>query len=251
MYTPTEVYFPFLLALTLGIRHGIDWDHIAAISDISGTTENTRQGILLGGLYIIGHASVIIILGLVAVLVGIHLPEWVDSVMGRLVGVTLLILGLYLFSSILIHGKNFRMKSSRILLLQLCAKVINSIHDKIPHKHKHKKIIYPETVGKKLAFSIGILHGIGAETPTQVLLFVTAAGVGKGLLGSLLVLTFVLGLMLSNTIISLFYLKGFLKTKENSTLRLTLGFATAVFSFIVGLLFLFQKESLLPVILGG
>jgi high-affinity nickel permease len=29
-------------ALALGIRHGVDWDHIAAIADLSGTAETGR-----------------------------------------------------------------------------------------------------------------------------------------------------------------------------------------------------------------
>src|SRR5512138_2313182 len=33
-----------LTALTLGIRHGIDWDHIAAISDITSTTAAADHG---------------------------------------------------------------------------------------------------------------------------------------------------------------------------------------------------------------
>ncbi|RLT52640.1 MAG: HoxN/HupN/NixA family nickel/cobalt transporter, partial [Chloroflexi bacterium] len=30
-------------ALTLGIRHGIDWHHIAAITDITGTVPNDAR----------------------------------------------------------------------------------------------------------------------------------------------------------------------------------------------------------------
>ena len=30
-------------ALVLGIRHGIDWDHIAAIADITSTTTNVES----------------------------------------------------------------------------------------------------------------------------------------------------------------------------------------------------------------
>ena len=34
-------------ALTLGLRHGFDWDHVAAISDITATTDS-RRGLRFG-----------------------------------------------------------------------------------------------------------------------------------------------------------------------------------------------------------
>jgi hypothetical protein len=41
---PTTVGFGVLLTgLFLGIRHGIDWDHIAAITDITSTTASARM----------------------------------------------------------------------------------------------------------------------------------------------------------------------------------------------------------------
>ena len=35
----------FMTALGLGFRHGIDWDHIAAISDIAGSQDTPRQSL--------------------------------------------------------------------------------------------------------------------------------------------------------------------------------------------------------------
>ena len=96
--------------LVLGFRHGFDWDHIAAITDITSATVASdgsvgaaagvaaptssrprrwrppRRALVLGTLYALGHASVVALLGLAAFLVGAVLPPWVDSVLGRVVG---------------------------------------------------------------------------------------------------------------------------------------------------------------------
>ena len=101
----------FMSSLLLGLRHGIDWDHIAVINDITGTSDNKRSGISLGLIYALGHASVVILLGFIAILIGVNLPNWVDSFMEPIVGVTLIFLGLWLIYSIMFHGKNYRMKS--------------------------------------------------------------------------------------------------------------------------------------------
>lgn len=52
-----------LTSVLLGMRHGIDWDHIAAISDLTSNSSSRRRGIALSGLYAGGHALVVFLLG--------------------------------------------------------------------------------------------------------------------------------------------------------------------------------------------
>src|SRR5438552_11669962 len=87
-------------AFWFGFRHGIDWDHIAAITDITSSQEDRRHAMLFGTLYAFGHALVVFVLGSVAILLGAHLPAGIDKVMPRIVGVTLLFLGVYVFVSL-------------------------------------------------------------------------------------------------------------------------------------------------------
>lgn len=240
-----------ILALLLGLRHGIDWDHIAAISDITGTSDNKKQGFILGFIYAMGHASVIIIFGLAAILIGARLPSWVDVVMERIVGFTLIILGIWLVYSIIRHGHHFRKKSRWMLMFMLFNKVSDTIHHKLAHKHNVPHIHFPENYGIRTAFTVGMIHGIGAETPTQVLLFLTAAGVGGSTIGSLLLFTFVIGLIISNTIITGIATAGFLTAEGNSKISIALGLITAIFSLIVGTIFLLHRANFLPAFFGG
>lgn len=249
MHQPSPLVFG--LAFILGLRHGIDWDHIAAITDITGSVEKKKQSFILGLFYILGHATVIITLGILAVAIGVKLPFWVDDVMEPFVGVTLILLSIYLIVTIFIHGKNFRMKSRWMLLFSFIHKIIHIIQEKRGHHHDHKPVDYPDKYRHHTAFTIGIIHGVGAETPTQLLLFITAAGVGGSLVGSLLVATFVFGLICSNTLISVLSIAGYSKARENSWITLSVGIITSIFSLIVGLLFLFDRATILPAILGG
>src|SRR5437660_3565648 len=89
-----------LTAFWFGFRHGIDWDHIAAITDITSSQEERRHALVFGTLYALGHAVVVFAIGVVAVLLGRNLPPSVDNVMTRIVGVTLLILGVYVVVSL-------------------------------------------------------------------------------------------------------------------------------------------------------
>ena len=57
-------------SLLLGFRHGVDWDHIAAITDLVGVESKPKQGMLLATMYSLGHGVVILVLGLSAVGIG-------------------------------------------------------------------------------------------------------------------------------------------------------------------------------------
>src|SRR5881628_1480333 len=105
-----------IAALGFGFRHGIDWDHIAAITDITSSQDERRRSMLFGTLYALGHALVVLVLGIVAILAGERLPDSVDKVMTRIVGVTLLLLGVYVFASLIRHGRDFRLRSRWMLV---------------------------------------------------------------------------------------------------------------------------------------
>jgi hypothetical protein len=166
------------LGIALGLRHGIDWDHLAAITDITSATvttdETTREGadslpslaraaalapqagtlaiatapglgemrvarvhyggmargdsqrrqeawhgFFLATMYALGHACLVVALGLLAIWFGTLLPHWIDPLMGRIVGVTLLFLGVWIIYSLVRYGRDFRLQSRWMVLIAL------------------------------------------------------------------------------------------------------------------------------------
>src|SRR3954470_17440044 len=77
-------------AFGFGFRHGIDWDHIAALTDITGSQDEGRKSMVLATMYALGHALVVFALGVAAIVAAERLPSSVDGVMERIVGTTLL-----------------------------------------------------------------------------------------------------------------------------------------------------------------
>src|SRR6476659_8611737 len=98
-------------AYGLGFRHGIDWDHIAAITDIAGTQDQPRRSMGLATLYATGHAAVVFALGVLAIALGDLVPDAFDRAMERVVGVTLIALGIWVFVALARQGRHFRMRS--------------------------------------------------------------------------------------------------------------------------------------------
>ncbi|MBI2170018.1 MAG: hypothetical protein HYU28_11060, partial [Actinobacteria bacterium] len=205
-----------LSAFGLGLRHGFDWDHVAAITDITSSQGDTRRSMEFSTLYIAGHGVVVTGLGLVAIAAGSTIPGWLDGAMGRVIGVTLIALGVYVLVSLMRHGRDARMRSRWMLAIAGARRALRWIrggrsqtvvieHDHghpeveahpvpvaemVPaarqsssdagwHRHHHRHVAsVPDDpfldYGRGTSFLVGMLHGVGAETPTQMALFATA-----------------------------------------------------------------------------
>ncbi len=290
-------------ALLLGIRHGIDWDHIAAIVDITSTTaaaeaaEETHEehhaatpghihphggpaelaahaapqqpvgphvhsapldrrrllseqshAILLGTLYALGHASVVAGLGIAALLFGALLPDWVDPIMGRVVGITLIVLGGWVFFSLYQyarHGQEFRLRSRWMLVFDSVRYGWRRLQAAI-HGHEHVEPVEMSSYGVKTAFGVGMIHGIGAETGTQVLIIAGVGGAASAGLGVPMLIAFIIGLLISNTAIIVISATGFVASQLRQRIYLVVGVVAGTFSLLVGFLFLFEAEGQLP-----
>jgi hypothetical protein len=221
---PTAVNLGVLLTgLLLGVRHGIDWDHIAAITDITSTTAaagmadaahveqhrdvsghshvhggerelrahdagpggatlapslagrpavgRTRflsgqaDAIRLGTLYALGHGAVVVALGLAAIAFGALLPEWLDPLMGRIVGVTLVALGLWVMYSIYRYaraGERFRLRSRWMIVFDAMRYGWRRFQARL-HGHEHVEPLEMSSYGARTSFGVGVIHGIGAD----------------------------------------------------------------------------------------
>jgi len=119
------------------------------------------------------------------------------------------------------------------------------------HHHKHPEPDAFMNYGARTAFVVGMLHGVGAETPTQVLIFATAVGAGGKAAGEAVLVTFLIGLLVSNSVITLGSAFGFLRASKNWTVYVTIAVLTGVFSLVVGTLLLLGEETVLPALFGG
>ena len=320
-------------ALALGIRHGIDWDHIAAITDITSTTaaiddeesvlvrepglmltdeshhaighehegekavttshsavqtataqgvdahrheplplhhphhhrhdgltpdrkngalatlfRRQRPALLLGTMYALGHGAVVLVLGLIAILARGFLPDWIDPVMERVVGVTLLFLAAYLFYSLYRYFRgegDFQLRSRWMLVFAGVRNLWSALREKLfghSHQHAHEAQSY----GVRTAVGIGVIHGIGAETGTQALVIATAVGAQSQGAGIVALIAFLVGLLISNSIVTVVSTAGFVSSAQRKWIYVAAGMLAAVFSLIVGLVFVFEWGSILP-----
>ena len=87
-------------AALLGVRHGLDCDHIAALGDFVSIEKQVGHSIRLGLAYIAGHSLVIAILGSAAICMQLAWPATGDRWMKRAVGFTLVAFSIYIGHSL-------------------------------------------------------------------------------------------------------------------------------------------------------
>jgi high-affinity nickel permease len=297
-------------ALALGIRHGFDWDHLAAITDVTSTTatadaaeldhesvhEHTaehalahdhphggvdeivahetrpegaehphehdavpeirparflteqRRALVLGSLYALGHAAVVAVLGTLALLFGAILPDWVDGVMGPIVGATLVFLGIWVFVSLYQyarHGREFRLRSRWMLVFDSVRYAWRRFQARL-HGHEHVDPMEMSSYGMRTAFGVGLIHGIGAETGTQVLLIAAIGGASSQGLGIPMMLAFIVGLLISNSIVVFVTATGFIASRLRQRLYVVIGVIAGTFSLVIGTIYLLGLDATLP-----
>ncbi|MFQ5522244.1 MAG: hypothetical protein ACE5F5_01525 [Acidimicrobiia bacterium] len=233
----------------LGLRHGIDWDHIAAITDITSSQDQPRRALWYSTLYALGHGSVVIFLGALLILLNVAVPDWVEALMEKVVGATLVVLGIWVFVSLLRRGADFRLRSRWMLLFAAVRKMVLTVQARLTGQDLPSSD--PDNApfanyGVRTSLGVGALHGVGAETPTQVLIFLAAAGAGGRGIGLATLIAFVLGIITMNSLLALGAVFGFFSASRSRTIYLSTGVVVGVFSMAIGTMFLFGLGDFLP-----
>jgi high-affinity nickel permease len=234
----------------LGLRHGFDYDHLAAISDITAVQTSWKQGMRLGITYALGHALTVVTLGALVVMLHVPLPARLDNWTERLIGATLIVLGIGVIANVIKHSHSHRAMQSRwaILIsgLRYAGWRIRWTFDR--SAPKPEPFAWNYSGGS--VFAIGVIHGLGAETPSQLMLFLLAASLGGTARGFMGLLAFALGLILMNTAMTASLGGIFGAGLHRPVFYRWAAVAGAVYSFAIGVIFLLGSSDRLPS-LGG
>jgi len=164
---------PLLLALglafVLGLRHASDPDHLVAVTSLVAADEgDTRAATRLGAWWGIGHAAVLLVIGIPLIAFKTELPGWLESGAEKAVGVVIILLALR------VAGKWARGDYRAASHGHDKADAADSHAARLRHlrkggdEHSHRHVRTPHQ-----AFAIGALHGL-AGTGAVALLLIAA-----------------------------------------------------------------------------
>jgi len=208
----------------LGLQHGIDVDHVAAISDVTSIQPTAWYSARSGLLYAAGHAGTVGLLGLVFIEMRSSLPVGLAAWMQKFVGLTLIVLAACVLRFICTSSVPVG-RGSAILAL------INSVRRRAGDEPASAASSY----GPSASLSLGVLHGVGAETPTQLSVLLIAAnlgGLGNGMLG---LSAFTAGMFASNMALTTAATGVFELSKTRPWMFRWLGALTSFYSVWIGI----------------
>ena len=235
----------------LGFRHGFDYDHLAAITDITSVQRHWREGMKLGLLYALGHAFTVALLGAGVIFLHLRLPEGMDGVSERVVGATLVLLGIYVIVAFLRRGSahSHAIPASRIALLITATKQMGWRLRRAFGVTEERPEDFSFRYDRGSVFIVGVIHGLGAETPSQLMLFLLAANLGGTSKGFLGLLCFIAGLLVMNTLMTASASGLFVSSSNKPRLQALVTSLTAIYSLVIGGIFLFGVSDKLPPLL--
>lgn len=243
-----------LSCLLLGMRHGFDYDHLAAISDITAVQRNWRGGLRLGMTYALGHAFTVVVLGVAVLELHMGLPAGLDHFTEKLIGLTLIVLGIGVVAGIVrkdVHGHSHDHHGHTRIESRLAIAIngilwlgwrVRRLWDKDAQRPERFQWIYRSNT----VFLIGVLHGIGAETPSQLALFFLTANLGGTTRGLVGLAAFAMGLILMNGIMTASVGGAFSASGHHPYLYHFIAWAGAAYSLVIGIIFLFGISGTLP-----
>jgi high-affinity nickel permease len=242
----TALNVTLVSCVVLGFRHGFDYDHIAAISDITSVQQKTSTAMRLGLLYALGHATMIALLGSMVILFQASLPHRMDAWAERMVGATLILLGMYVLGS-LVWGDSQSIPPSRAaLILRSCRKLRRTLWPRSSDVLRDPQADANLNYTGPIAFGVGVIHGLGAETPSQLALFLLAANLGGAARGAAGMAMFLAGLLVMNTLMTASACGLFRGAAPHPrTMRFFVGL-TAAYSVTMGCIFLLGSAGRLP-----
>jgi high-affinity nickel-transport protein len=237
-------------SFSLGARHGLDWDHVAAITDLTAQRDDdtpghaATRGLGLSLWYCLGHGLVLFTFGLLVLVLAVSLPPGLDHAFEYAVGTTLVVLGgLVLYQ--LGRDRGDYQYAGRISL------VVGALRRGWARARRREA---PSTaladVDRRGAFLVGLLHGTGAETPTQVVLFASAGASGSSATAAVILGAFVLGLIVADLGIAAVWVSGLLGARRAPRVQIGLGLVTGLASLALGSLILTGHSGLVPALVG-
>lgn len=209
------------MAITLGLRHGLDLDHLATIDAITRAVRNRRYlSKMVGFLFSLGHGFVVILISLIigSGLMKAHTPSWLEGFGNWISIFFLIVFGLLNLWNVLQGPSQSALPDG-----------VGSLFVK---KFISKKY------NPALIILIGALFALSFDTFSQIALFsITASLMSGWLFSAILGIFFTLGMMISDGFNGLF-VSALIQRADGMSLVLSrsLGLAISFFSLITGII---------------
>ena len=202
---------PLLVASTIGFSHAFETDHLVAVSNIVTRRNNVMLALKDGIFWGLGHTSTILLVGSIFILGKFAFNENGFRYFEAFVGFMLIVLGLY-----------------RLL------KIFKNPPDESLTNHDS-----PQTHDHKLAYGVGLIHGLAGSGALILTILTTIKGSLNGILYLIIFgLGSVAGMMLAAGFFSVPFSQ---KLMNNSTIRIILTIFSSILCMGLGCFVIYKN----------
>jgi high-affinity nickel permease len=154
------------LAFVLGLRHASDPDHLVAVTSlVAADGGDTRAAGKLGAWWGLGHATMLLLIGVPLIVFRSALPGWLEDAAEKAVGVVIILLALRVAVKWALGDYRIqRHAHSPDASQDGHARRLRHLR-RGPGEHIHRSVRSP-----RQAFAIGVLHGLAGTGAVVVLL---------------------------------------------------------------------------------
>lgn len=173
-----------LLAFFLGILHGLELDHLMAISALINKEQDKKSSLKVGFHFGIYHMLTLVIIGIFGLIFNLTIPQWFEQSAEIFGGILLIVIGLWTLS----------------YYLQIKTHSHKHIHNAVEHNHAHFHLFNAKHIHKhsKIFGSLFALSGL-----SSLLLIVPVAFASSIYGGIINILLFGTGVIMSMLVFSI------------------------------------------------
>jgi high-affinity nickel permease len=212
--------FSILLTIYIGFTHAFEADHLLAVSNIVTQRSSITQSIKDGAVWGFGHATAIVLIGAIALLLKVHISPSYFNYFEALVGIMLIALGAYR----LVKLKRLNVANANFFHTQHHQKVNNNTIEKSIHL---------------ISYSVGLMHGIAGSGE---LVLLTMLQIKNAQAGMLYLLVFAIGsiagMMVAAAMCSIPFYKKMVAAKNVQTALILLS---AILCIVYGVYVLYKS----------
>ena len=166
----------FFLGLTLGLKHALEADHLAAVAALTTRVKTLRGAAGLGASWGLGHTTILVAVGAVLMLGGLVIPQWLATLLEMAVGVMLVVLGADVLRRFFKNRVHFHLHRHNDGQVHLHAHSHKEQPGHTHHDHTHAS-------GLSLrAFLVGLMHGMAGSAALIILTLSTLNSLREGLI---------------------------------------------------------------------
>jgi sulfite exporter TauE/SafE len=226
-----------MIGFTLGLKHALDSDHLAAVATMATGTASLRRALRHGAMWGLGHTITLLAVGGTVLVLGRVIPQVASDVLELIVGLVLVWLGV----DVLWRVRRLHFHPHG--------------HDGNPahlHVHQHEQpggssthVHAHPVVPPRRALVVGMVHGLAGSA---ALVLITVQAIASPLLGVVYMLIFGVGSMVGMSLVSMCVAVPLHLSKSRVFRTEWLMMAAAAASLFVGVRILFNAGAALGLV---